>query len=225
MDEELKAKLLKLLKEDEEFRYAVAGYIGLEEVLRELADLRRRSEAHDRKFNEILERLDEHDRKFNEVLERLDEHDRKFNEVILELRELRKSISEVQAYIERTSLTLEEEAREVIGYRLRRSGVQVKLEPLVKPELEINIYGATGDICVVGEVSTRAGVRVVSSLDKKVDELQRRYPEYLRPKVIKVIYVLWATEEAIEEAKRRNIWLIKSTEELTPLKVMEYAST
>jgi predicted nuclease with TOPRIM domain len=33
---ELKSRILKLLREDEEFRYAVAGLIGLEEILRRL---------------------------------------------------------------------------------------------------------------------------------------------------------------------------------------------
>lgn len=33
---ELKSRILKLLKEDEEFRYAVAGLIGLEEDLKRL---------------------------------------------------------------------------------------------------------------------------------------------------------------------------------------------
>ena len=33
----LKARILKLLREDEEFRYAVAGLIGLEEILKRLS--------------------------------------------------------------------------------------------------------------------------------------------------------------------------------------------
>ncbi|MCX8203248.1 MAG: hypothetical protein N3H32_02905, partial [Nitrososphaeria archaeon] len=36
MTQELKRELLRLLKEDEEFRYAVAGLLGLEEILRRL---------------------------------------------------------------------------------------------------------------------------------------------------------------------------------------------
>jgi hypothetical protein len=52
--EELKTKILKILREDEEFRYAVAGIIGLEEIIKRL-------EKHDEKFNEILERLDRHE--------------------------------------------------------------------------------------------------------------------------------------------------------------------
>lgn len=36
LSSELKQRFLKLLKEDEEFRYIVAGYLGLEEILRRL---------------------------------------------------------------------------------------------------------------------------------------------------------------------------------------------
>ena len=71
----LRSELLRLLKEDEEFRYAVAGLIGLGEVLKRL-------EEHDKKFAEILERLEEHDKKFCEILKRLEDHDKKFKEVL-----------------------------------------------------------------------------------------------------------------------------------------------
>jgi len=52
---ELKARVLKLLKEDEEFRYAVAGLIGLEEVLKRLD----RHEAELVKLREDMNRLRE----------------------------------------------------------------------------------------------------------------------------------------------------------------------
>jgi len=51
---ELKRRILELIREDEEFRLAIAGAIGLDEVLKRL-------EEHDKKFNEILERLDRHE--------------------------------------------------------------------------------------------------------------------------------------------------------------------
>jgi len=51
---DLKAKALELLREDAEFRYAVAGMLGLNEILRRL-------EKHDEKFEEILKRLDRHE--------------------------------------------------------------------------------------------------------------------------------------------------------------------
>jgi len=58
----MKSRILRMLKEDEEFRYAVAGLIGFTDILK-------RFEEHDRKFNEIIARLDEHDMKFNEIIE------------------------------------------------------------------------------------------------------------------------------------------------------------
>jgi len=53
----VKREVLKLLREDEEFRYAVAGMIGLDEILKRLS-------VHDQRFNEILKRLDRHEEEF-----------------------------------------------------------------------------------------------------------------------------------------------------------------
>ena len=205
---ELKSKILRLLKEDEEFRYAVAGLIGLEEILKRL-------EKHDRKFNEIITRLNEHDKKFIEIMNRLSEHDKKFNEIITEIRDIRKELREIRAYMERTSLTLEEEAREVLSSKLRKIGIDIKLSRLILPDLEINIYGIKDDLCVIGEASIRTGVGIIKSIDEKIEELKRKYPEYLRKRVLKVIYTMWTTEDAIKEAKKRKIWLIRTLEELT----------
>ncbi|MCS7113609.1 MAG: hypothetical protein RMJ00_06085 [Nitrososphaerota archaeon] len=234
----LKERILDLLEKDREFRYAVAGLIGLEEVIRRLdahdekfneilSILREhtvRFEEHDKKFNEIVAvlkehtaRFEEHDKKFSEVVARLEEHDKKFNEIISEIRDIRRELAEVRTYIERTSLTLEEEAWEVIAYKLRRIGIDVELSRLILPGLEINIYGATDDLCIVGEASTRAGARIVSSVDEKIDALKKRYPEYLRGRILKVVYTMWATEDAVEEARKRRVWLLKTLEDLTTL--------
>jgi len=90
----LKKAFLKLLEEDKEFRYTVAGYIGLGEILEKL-------EEHDRKFNEIMERLDrhtaileEHTKLLEEHSRRLEEHDRKFNEILAELKAHRQILEE-----------------------------------------------------------------------------------------------------------------------------------
>ncbi len=70
---ELKAKILRLLKEDEEFRYAVAGLIGLEEILRrldrqeaELVKLREDMLLGFRRHDEELARLREEMNKLRE---------------------------------------------------------------------------------------------------------------------------------------------------------------
>ena len=59
---ELKSRILKLLKEDEEFRYAVAGLLGLEEILKRLD----RHEAELVKLREDMNKLREDMNKLRE---------------------------------------------------------------------------------------------------------------------------------------------------------------
>jgi len=98
---QLKAAILKLLKEDEEFRYAVAGLIGMEEILRRLdrheeelvkiweelarlrEDMNKGFQRNDQLFAEILKRLDRHEELFAEIFKRLDRHE----EELVRLRE------------------------------------------------------------------------------------------------------------------------------------------
>jgi len=228
---DIKSRILKLLKEDEEFRYAVAGLIGLSEILKEirehdrrfneilkvLKDHSARLEEHDRKFNRIEAKLLEHDKKFNEILARLEEHDKKFNSIMNEIREIR-------CYMDRMAISLEEEAREVIRYKLRSMGLDVELRQLMLPDLEVNLYGVKDDIFIIGEVVTRTGLAVVERVDKILERLIKNYPSYTRRKVLKVIYTLWITPESVEEARRRNIWVVKALEELTKPKIIEVST-
>ncbi|MCD6095911.1 MAG: hypothetical protein J7J99_05030 [Thermoprotei archaeon] len=249
---DIKSRILKLLKEDEEFRYAVAGLIGLSEILKEirehdrkfneilkvLKDHSARLEEHDRKFNRIEAKLLEHDKKFNKILKvleehsaRLEEHDRKFNEILARLEEhdkkfnsIMNEIREIRRYMDRMAISLEEEAREVIRYKLRSMGLDVELRQLMLPDLEVNLYGVKDDIFIIGEVVTRAGLAVVERVDKILERLIKDYPSYTRRKVLKVIYTLWITPESVEEARRRNIWVVKALEELTKPKIIEVST-
>ncbi len=78
MSNELKKSIIKLLEEDKEFRYEVAGLLGinrldkieealvrLTDTITVLKDIQAKSEA---RLTKIEERLEEHDRKFNEIL-------------------------------------------------------------------------------------------------------------------------------------------------------------
>ena len=64
----LKSRMLRLLKEDEEFRYAVAGLLGLEEILKRLdrneqelvrlrEDMMKMFEKHEERFARIEEEI------------------------------------------------------------------------------------------------------------------------------------------------------------------------
>jgi hypothetical protein len=87
---ELKSRILKLLKEDEEFRHAVAGLIGLEEILKRLdrhgAELVKLREDMN-KLREDMNRLIEDTNKLREDMNKLREDTNKLREDMNKLRE------------------------------------------------------------------------------------------------------------------------------------------
>jgi hypothetical protein len=75
-------------------------------------------------------------------------------------------------------LTLEvEEARIVIKHRLRELGYEVELTSLTLPEVEVDVYGASDDLCIVGEARVRASSNVLDEIDRKIRELRRLHPD------------------------------------------------
>ncbi len=113
---------LKLLEEDEEFRYAVAGKIGLLEILEKLREQNKKFNEileelrvhrkkllehdkhfqlienklleHDKRFEAIEKKLLEHDKRFEAIERKLLEHDKKFYEILEELRIHRRKLLE-----------------------------------------------------------------------------------------------------------------------------------
>ncbi|MEM4275248.1 MAG: hypothetical protein QXO37_04510 [Candidatus Nitrosocaldaceae archaeon] len=307
---ELKRKLLDMLGEDKEFRHAVAGVIGYNEILDKFADLEARMDErfakieeeirdlreesnnlrkdmqegfrrHDEEFARVWQSIENlrkdmqegfrrHDEEFVKLRQDMNEgfrrHDEEFARVWQSIENLRKDMQEgfrrhdeefvklrqdmnegfrrhdeefvklrqdmqegfkrmdkrlryIESYIERTSLTLEEEARDVIEYRLRKRDLPISISRLELPDIEIDIYGVDTDRCIIGEVKTRASSNVVEHVDKDIEMLCKRYPQYLRKKVIKVIYAMQVTQDAIEEGEKRDIWIVTAKSELTSLKM------
>lgn len=222
----LKERMLKLLEEDKEFRYAVAGYLGILEVLKRLDGIeaeqaRLREELV--KLGEEQVRLREETRKIWEEIRRLREETTRIWTEIGKMREelnrMQKSIdarlTRVERTLEKLTIDIEEEARSFVAYRLRQLGYDIKLERLQLPGFEINLYGATRDLCVIGECSVRATPKLLEELKRKYESLRRMRPDLLRPKVLLVIYASVALPELIEAARRENIWVLKATGDYT----------
>jgi hypothetical protein len=156
---------------------------------------------------------------------KLEEHDKKFNEILAELRDLKskhdKRLSNIEAYMERTSLTLEEEAREVIAYRLREKGIAIitNISSLILEDMEIDIYATDTNLCLIGEASTRVSAKLIEEVDKDIEKLCRDHPEYLKDKVIKVVYGMQVLPDAVDEARKRGIWLVTANKEVTELSI------
>lgn len=240
---QLRKRFLELLDKDLEFRYAVAGYLGISETLRHLD----RIAEEQRKIWEEIARIKAEQGRIWEEIAALREEQRKTWEEIVELKkgqariwdelmELRREqvrlrqdfnkmlevisaietrLSRVERTLDKLTLDIEEEAREVLSHRLREMGVDVKLERLELPGLEINLYGASEDTCVVGEATVRLGKSGVEELLRKAEDLARLYPEYVKPRKLLVIYTSLATREAVRAAEERGVWVLKATGDIT----------
>ncbi|MEM3418655.1 MAG: hypothetical protein QXY18_00770 [Nitrososphaerota archaeon] len=203
----LKENFLKLLDKDIEFRYAVAGYLGLSEILKRLDSL-----------EEGQNRLFEGQKRILENIEKLWENQNKLWE---EIRNLRIAQARIATTIDRLTITIEEEGLDVIGKRLKNElGLDIKLSRIFIDDKEINIYGSYDDICVIGEATVRLGKRLIEELEEKIKFLKEIKPELLKPKMIKVIYTDYATPEAIELAKEYGIWILNWKGDITSRKIL-----
>ena len=202
MEAELRSRILKLLKEDEEFRYTVAGLIGLEDLRRGQAELR-----------EAIARLEESHRRLEESVANLNDAVARLAE---EQRRMSRTLRSITRYIEEVSITLEEEARSMIELRLRQRGIQIKLDALIRPYIELDIYGSDKNLTVIGETKTRLASRHVREFERKLDMIKKNEPELLKGRIVKAIYAMWAHPDVIEECKARKIWLNTPNKELTP---------
>jgi len=274
---QLKEKILRLLEEDKEFRYAVAGYIGMREILERLDDLmeeqiRLREEFNEMRkeqiklreeFNEMRKEQIKLREEFNEMrkeqiklwksFEELRKEQIKLREEFNEMRkeqiklreefnEMRKEqirlredfnrmigslsnrLSRVERTLEKLTLDIEDEGLSVVKYRLRELGLDVNLYRLVLPGIEINIYGVSDDVCIIGEVSVRAGRSLVDELIRKIEKLKLNYPEKVRKTIIPVIYVSLAMHDLIERAREEGIWVLKATGDIVRPAILDKIS-
>ncbi|MFN3622372.1 MAG: hypothetical protein ACK4TI_05725 [Nitrososphaerales archaeon] len=191
-----KKRFLKALEKDEEFRFAVAGLLGFSEILRKL-DV----------FEENQEKMWQNQEKLWIEVKGLRESQ---EDMLVELRDLRVSV-------ERLTLSVEDEARDVIRHRLKAElNIDIPLDRVWVDEKEVNVYGASDELCVVGEATVRLGVKLIDELEDKIDLMRSKRPDLLKPKLIKVVYADYAVPSALEYAKAKGIWVLKWSGDLTP---------
>ena len=218
----LREEILELLEKDREFRYAIAGYLGLSEIMKRLDAIAEEQiklrEEQTKIWNEIKAlreeqiSLREEQVKLREEQIRLRED---FNEMLKVIRSMNLRLERVERTLEKLTLDIEEEARSILEYRVKKDlGLEMKIESLVLPELELNIYGVSDDTCIIGEASVRAGVKVLERLLKKIEKLKRKFPEKLRKRIIPVIYTSLPMPDLVERAKVEKIWVLKATEDI-----------
>jgi chromosome segregation ATPase len=239
--------MARLEEHDRKFAEIMAR---LEEHDRKFEMIMARLEEHDRKFEMIMARLEEHDKKFAEIMatleehsRRFEEHDRKFNEITAillehgrrldrheeilaglqsEMRRVHAGLESVSTTLQRLTISVEEEGASHIRYRLKEMfGVEVAIERIWVDGEELDFYGVAGDLCVVGEATVRLGPGLVDELLRKISDIRVKKPELLRPRLLKVIYADYASPDALDYARKNNVWILKWSGNLTPPSVEE----
>ena len=219
---ELKTKIFALLREDEEFRYAVAGMLGLDEILRRL-------EKHDERFEEILRRLDRHEAEliklredfnklredFNKIREDFNKLREDFNKMLEVIRHLQEGHARLERRITSlesamisgfgeiskfAGLTFEEFVRKFLSASLRKSGEIPGDAELTRSLIygeEINLF--LEDPLIVGEVTGYAeSPDEIIKLLRKIELAKAKYSKEPR----KFLVILTAKSDAAREIRR-----------------------
>ncbi|NCT01212.1 MAG: hypothetical protein GW770_04780 [Candidatus Altiarchaeum hamiconexum] len=175
----------------------------------------RRFEAIDKRFAEARE---ESNRRFEAIDKRFEAVDRRFDAADKRFDKIEATLGTVQKTVEKLTLDIEEEAREVGNYKLREKNIDIELDRFEIPQvIEIDIYGCNDELCVIGECSVRAGVSILDKLERDMKKLKESAPEKIKGKVIKLIYTSLPVGDLIEEAKKKNVWVLRREKEVTDL--------
>lgn len=196
---EFKRRMLRLLKEDEEFRYAIVGLLGIEDV--------RSGQA---RLEEAYTRLEQAHVRLEEAVAKLAEAQTRTE---LALQELTKQVGRLSETI---GFGLEDIARVVVpGWLYRHEGILVdeltrKFFTVDGEEIEINLYGEGSKegmkVIIVGEVRSRIYAGDVESFDKLVERIKATIAD----RIYKLMFGYYIHPSAEYEAKSRGITLIAS---------------
>ncbi|WP_054850372.1 hypothetical protein [Vulcanisaeta sp. JCM 14467] len=168
--------------EDRVFRYAVMGLLGIQELRKDMGDVKE-------KLGKLEDKVDA----------------------------LAKDVRDVKVTLENITMTIEEEANELVQYYLRQRGISIATRPeQFDSAYEFDIYGTNGQLTIIGEAKTRVGVDVVRRVVARVGEARSRFPDRFQGRVITVIYALRVSPDAVEEARKLGIWLLESMREVIP---------
>ncbi len=191
----------------------------LEEIEKSRIETNKRfAEAREETNKRFAEAREESNRRFEAVDRRFDAVDRRFEAADKRFDKIEVTLGTVQKTVEKLTLDIEEEAREVGNYKLREKNINIELDRLEIPQvIEIDIYGCNDELCVIGECSVRAGVNILDKLERDIKKLKENVPEKIKGKVIKLIYTSLPAGELIEEAKKKNVWVLRREKEVTEL--------
>ena len=222
LSKEEKARILKALETDLEFRYAVMAALGYKEILDRLD----RHEEHIKNIEENIKNILQEIKSLREEQIKISKEIRSLRKEQISLRqevvEIFRKIDMLNRSLERLTLSLEEESIDVIKHRLSDDlGISIDLVTIVVDKKEIDIYGVSDDLCVIGEATVRLGKSFVKRLERIIKYVRDRRLGLLRKRLIKVIYTFYATGDAKKRAIERGVWIVRARGDITPRVIHE----
>jgi len=215
LTKEEKTKILKALETDLEFRYAMMATLGYKEILDRLD----RHEEHIKNILQEIKSLREEQIKIWEEIKSLYKEQISLRQ---EVAEISRKIDMLNKALKRLTLSLEEEAVDVIKHRLSDDlEISIDLVTIVVDKKEIEIYGVSDDLSVIGETTVRLGKSLVERLERIIEYVKDRRPGLLRKRLIKVIYTFYATEDAKKLAIEKGVWIVRARGDITPRVIHE----
>ncbi len=188
----LKEQILKALKEDENFRWSVAGLIGYKDILERIVRLEERQQILEERFAEL-------EKRFARIEERQQKMEKEFRYMF-------------NALATRVGIITEEMFRESLKYFLEEEFKTHKVEKVILEDdgSVTGIPSSTVEIDVVVKDSIHYLIEVKSSLDKydiyKLFNIRELYKKVKKIKNIKLIaFGVIIQKDAIDVAKKLNI--------------------
>jgi predicted nuclease with TOPRIM domain len=164
MAEKLKREFIELLETDKEFRYTVAGYLGLSEVLRRMDRMEERMLALEErmlKLEERMLRVEENQERLWEAVKRLEENQERLWEAVKRLEENQRKLWEAVKGLEEGQNKLWryvksgfKELREMLGVTFEataRAFIDVLLDEMGYPEASVSVkhFAVDGEVVEV----------------------------------------------------------------------------
>ena len=219
METSLKSRIFKLLKKDEEFRHAVIGVLGLEDIrtailslekaVTKLAEGQARLEAGYARLEDTVVKLAEGQARLMEAMAET-------RRDILEIRrELASTRSELGGLSDSVGAMSESIARRALREWLRENGLTVdRLAPIrVRrdgEEVEVNFYGRAVDrkgkrISIYAEAKSTVRAREIRDLARVAAEAEKMLGEGIKLMIAFRIY-----EDAYQAAEEEGIQIIEA---------------
>ncbi|MEM4874972.1 MAG: hypothetical protein QW394_06720, partial [Thermofilaceae archaeon] len=178
----------------------------LSELTKAVEELRRITEMQ-------AKQLERHEQLIIRLSERVDSCERRLSRIERDVRSMKRTL-------DRMSISLEEEANDMVTYFLKQRGYELETRPTrFDTKYEFDIYGSNGKLTVIGEAKVRAGPRSVSKLLERIRRARELWPERFQGAVVPVLYCMRAEPGVIEAAEREGVWLLESMRERVPPRI------